>query len=349
MTIKNLYLISIFQFLIFSCNNGTSQYYEKGKSLYDEGNYTKAIELLTKDIDLNGGTDLAYYYRGRALQSTQKYQKAILNFNKAIAINEDLIYIHVNKAVTQIKLKQHDSALQGLNYIITKFEPSQDSNINRNLAIAYNNRGLIKHQILKDFPNALADFNKSLSFEENSESQLPFMNRGVLFLETKEYEKAITDLERAIQLNDKKAWAHFMKARAHFQIKNYSNSLISINRAIELEATNWRYFNLRGMTLNNLERYNEALSDFNKAVDISNHDYAYNNRGFTKYKLGNLKEALEDCQKAMELNNENSWTFYNLGLINYEIGNKSKACDYFKKALDLGKKEAEIELVNKCQ
>ncbi|WP_422351133.1 tetratricopeptide repeat protein [Flagellimonas sp.] len=331
-----------------SCKNGASEYYTEAKSFYDNGNYPKAIEYFTKEINLKGGSDLAYYYRGRAKQSLGEFQNAILDFNMAIEINEELIASHVNRAVSLVRLKKYDIALQRLNEIIDHFINLQDENVASNLATAFNNRGLIKQFYLKDYDGAMTDFDKSLSIGVYPETYLPLMNRGRLYLIKGEYQKAIKDLDKSIELNDKNDLTYFIRGQVYFELEDFEKVISDTNEAIELEDNDWKYYNLRGTALVKLENYPESILSFDKAIELSNHAYAFNNRGYSKYKIGDLLGALKDCEKSLELNNQNSWNYYNLGLINYDLGKKEMACNYFDKALALGKKEAKKEIETKC-
>jgi len=342
-------ILFLFVFAVsISCNNGSSKYYAEAKSLYDNGNYPKAIEYFTKDININGGSDLAFYYRGRAKQSLGEFQNAISDFDMAIEINEELITSHVNRAVSLVRLKEYDIALQRLNEIIDHFRNLQDENITSNLATAFNNRGLIKQFYLQDHDGAMADFGKSISLGVYPETYLPFMNRGRLYLMKGNYQKAIKDLDKSIELNDKHGLTYFIRGHVYFELEDFEKVISDTNEAIELEGNDWKYYNLRGTALVELENYPESIVNFDKAIELSNHAYVFNNRGYSKYKTGDLSGALKDCEKSLELDNQNSWNYYNLGLINFDLGKKEMACNYFDKDLELGKKEAKKEIETKC-
>lgn len=345
---KNILATFFILLTVFSCSNKNSRLYNQGLQSYNKEDYQKAIILFTKDIINNGKSDLAYYNRARAEQKLGKYKKAIKDFDNAIEINKDLSSAHVNRAVSLVKLKKYNKALEGLNSMIEYFTIGQDSIINQNIAVAYNNRGLIKQLKQSSTLSALSDFNKSISIGNYNELYLSFMNRGKLYLKEKEYKKGLKDLDSSIVLNDTYSPTYYIRGRGYFEIGHLEPALSDLNSAIKLENNKWTYYNERGLIFNKLEKYNKSILDFNKAIEFSNHPYAYNNRGFAKYKLGFLIEGLKDCEKSLELNDKNGWVYYNLGLINYALGNTEKACLNFIKAQNLEIEEAIIEVKRKC-
>lgn len=349
-SMKNIFLTIVLLFLFFSCDNTNSQYYLEGKQFYEEGDFSKAIQLFSKEIDINGGTDLAYLYRGKAEQKSEQFRKAINDFNKAIEMNQELPSAYIDRAVSQIRLKDYDNALDGLNKMINHFKVSKDSIINKNIAIAYNNRGIVNQFSQKDNGSALKDFNKSLSIGGNyPESYLALMNRGRIYLLEKEYDNAIKDLDSSITLNKSNSLAYSIRSQINFETGNLEGALSDLNLAININAKDWHNYNQRGLILIKLGKYIESISDFDRAIEISDHSYSYNNRGFSKFKLGKLNEAIKDCKKSLELDDQNGWAYYNLGLIKYEMGLKEEACSHFIRAKDLGKDDAIIEIQKKCQ
>lgn len=66
----------------------------KYKELLDEGiyeinqgNFEKAIGLITKSIELKNDWEISYFYRGVANQADNNFDEAILDYTKALKIN----------------------------------------------------------------------------------------------------------------------------------------------------------------------------------------------------------------------------------------------------------------------
>jgi tetratricopeptide (TPR) repeat protein len=82
---------------------------------------------------------------------------------------------------------------------------------NINLADAYYNRGVIKHDNLKDYQGAIADYNQAIKLKPDFTAA--YNNRGASKANLGDNQGAITDLRQAIQIN--KNWGNRSLADAY--------------------------------------------------------------------------------------------------------------------------------------
>ncbi|CAL2080516.1 TPR repeat protein [Tenacibaculum sp. 190524A02b] len=116
----------------------------------------------------------------------------------------------------------------------------------------------------------------------------------------------------------------------------YNEALTDYQKAIELNPKNSIALNNRGYTYNIIEDYENALKDFEEAIALEeNFAYALNNRGFAKIKLGKKEEGFKDLEKSMTLDDANSYCHLNFGIYHYDNGDYKKALQYYKKAKEL--------------
>ena len=107
-----------------------------------------------------------------------------------------------------------------------------------------------------------------VSFNSFGQTSTEYFNRGYDKAEANDYNGAISDYTKAIELDP-----------------NYANA----------------YYN-RGISKKNLKDYNGAISDFNKSIELNpNYAVVYNNRGIAKYYNKDLKGACEDGKKSASL------------------------------------------------
>ena len=127
-------------------------------------------------------------------------------------------------------------------------------------------------------------------------------NRGNLYAEQGETQLAISDLNRAIQLNPDFADA---------------------------------YYN-RGVLYAKQGESQLALSDYNRAIQL-NPDYAgaYYNRGNLYAEQGESQLALSDLNRTIQLNPDFAEAYTNLGLLYMQLENMEKARINFQKAQQL--------------
>ena len=98
----------------------------------------------------------------------------------------------------------------------------------------YNNRGLLYNE-LKEYQKALSDYERAIAL--NSESAIVYRvynNRGVVYERLKEYQKAILEYDRAIVLNPQSANVYRNRAKSHIQLGNILKAIEDLQIASKL-------------------------------------------------------------------------------------------------------------------
>ena len=106
----------------------------RGLAYGEKGDYERAIEALTKAIELNPNYAIAYYNRGLACGEKGDYERAIKNYSTAIDLQPDLAEAHYNRGEAWLHLKEWEKAKSdltaargmGIN-LITAFDYLYDS------------------------------------------------------------------------------------------------------------------------------------------------------------------------------------------------------------------------------
>jgi Tfp pilus assembly protein PilF len=134
------------------------------------------------------------------------------------------------------------------------------------------------------------------------------IGRGVARKESREYEAAIADYTRALQLSPNPA----------------TTLLILSNRANCLTAA---------------ASFAAALTDHNSALSLNKDDAVlWCNRGSTLMKLGRLDESLLDFQRALEVDQSYAVALYNSGLVHGRQGRIGECMKAFEKAAEIFKR-----------
>jgi len=98
-------------------------------------------------------------------------------------------------------------------------------------------------------------------------------------------------------------------------LKQYEKAIADYNKVIELAPNYANAYNYRGLAYYLLEQYEKAIADYNKAIELApNYAYAYNNRGIAYYALEQYERAIEDYNKAIDLDPNFTIAYDNRGL-----------------------------------
>jgi tetratricopeptide (TPR) repeat protein len=85
-------------------------------------------------------------------------------------------------------------------------------------------------------------------------------------------------------------------------LKDYNGAIADHTKAIDVSPNYADAHEWRGNAKYDLEDYSGAIADYTKAIDINpNGGLAYCHRGMAKYFLEDMSGACEDAQKAQEL------------------------------------------------
>jgi TonB family protein len=92
------------------------------------------------------------------------------------------------------------------------------------------------HLFNKEYDLAIAEYNKAV--ELNSEDPSIYLNRGFAFLNRKNYDLAVADYDKAIELSPKESMIYFNRGDLHEKMGNPQKAIVDYQKAFELDATN---------------------------------------------------------------------------------------------------------------
>ena len=126
---------------------------------------------------------------------------------------------------------------------------------------------------------------------------------------------------------------------AKYDLKDYNGAISDYTKAIELDPDYADAYNNRGLSKFKLEDYKGAIADYTKVIELKPDDAAtfYNSRGILKKKLKDYDGAITDYNKAISLNPDFAEAYKNRGISKENLG--QPYCSDYKKACDLGKSD----------
>ena len=99
-----------------------------------------------------------------------------------------------------------------------------------------------------------------------------------------------------------RAYAYFMLGKTKFAAKDYDNAMIDLDKAIQMNPKFIYAYYGRGIAKSELGDYNGAIVDYDRYIELNSGDAeAYYRRGQAKKTLGQHDAAQADFEKAKEL------------------------------------------------
>ena len=140
-----------------------------------------------------------------------------------------------------------------------------------------------------------------------AESAIFYFNRAIDKRDEGDYYGAISDYNKAIEINPNYAFAYYNRGNIKGRdLEDYSGALSDLNQAIEIDPNYDQMYISRCLVKDRLKDYYGAISDCNKAIEINPKDaQAYINRGVSKFRIGDKKGACFDARQGKSLGSSN--------------------------------------------
>ncbi|MEO0932600.1 MAG: trypsin-like peptidase domain-containing protein, partial [Cyanobacteria bacterium J06641_2] len=188
-----------------------------------------------------------------------------------------------------------------------------------------------------DFQGAIKDLNQAINI--NPKYAFAYYRRAEARQNTGENDKAIADLQKAAQLfseQGNKSDAFRSQGSMRMLKKDYPGAIAAFSEAIKLNPKDTDAYNERGMTRVSSGDLKGALADYNKSISLQPSDaYAYMGRSFTHLKLQDKISAIADVNQAINIAPNYALPHLILAVIHYNFGDTERAVSTFNKASQL--------------
>ena len=166
-------------------------------------------------------------------------------------------------------------------------------------------------------------------------------NTGNHFLNSQQYEQALTAYQQVVQLNPNFSDAWLNAGVALANLKRYEEAIDVFNKAVQINPNDSLVWSNKGFALLNLKRYEEAIDAYNQATKTKpNYSLAWSNKGFALSELQRFEEAITAFDQALQMNDDwgsvslaNAWSSRGDALL--QLQRFEEAITSYDKALKL--------------
>jgi len=186
----------------------------------------------------------------------------------------------------------------------------------------------------KEYEKAIEENNKAIDLIPDDINA--YVNRGTIKQAIKLYDDALKDYDKAISLVADDSDIYFNRGILNFKLLLFDKAIADFNRAIELQPSDADAYCYRGNVKNDCKLYEEAIKDYDKAIEIKpDHAEAFNNRGIAKASLNLFADAMEDHDKAIKIQSDNSDFYSNRGTVKESLQLHEDAIKDYDKAIEI--------------
>jgi tetratricopeptide (TPR) repeat protein len=291
---------------------------ELGLYEFSKGSFEKAINHFNQFIKLNPRLAIGYRNRGATFYQADKLEEAITDYNEAIRLDPTQVDLYQMRATALMFLPAINEAeenahlIEAQNNLLTALEINPtDAKIYQDLAACYS--------LMSNLDAALECYKKALELAPHQDRPRLFKNLSSIYFELGEYEQALFNCEKAIQIGYKDGEIYFIqgnclfetnqieqaienyhlaihagyndsivyfnRAKAYFCLHQLDNALDDATRVLKADPINTECYKLRGLIFLSMHKDMEAYSDFRMALQTNSTDLPINNNQVSRSEL----------------------------------------------------------------
>jgi len=185
-----------------------------------------------------------------------------------------------------------------------------------------------------NFTDAIVQFDKAIN--QNPNYTEAYGDRGASKANLGQYEGAITDYKKAGELGLKTSILYSNWGYAYYQLKQPDKALTYLEKAIEIDPNNGSAYRWRGDIKYDKNDNKGAEQEYTRAISLNPNASNYFVRGLAFYYLKDYKKAIADMDKAIQLNPNAAQYYFDRGDAKDMINDFDGACIDWQTAKDKG-------------
>lgn len=219
----------------------TEIYWQRAMIYQSMDNNKKVITDLTRVIELNPKSFKAYFLRGQIYERESKFEEAVSDYTNAIKLNPKKAETYHRRGTLFGQLtKYKHKAIADLTKAI-QLQPDEFK--------YYESRGLAYFDqdnydsAIADFTTQIALINKTKFFKDEQQKkflEFPLEYRGRAFSLKKDFEKAVSDYSKLIEISPKNIRAYSLRSSVYLELGKPELSLADAIKVQELEKKKQR-------------------------------------------------------------------------------------------------------------
>ncbi|MCP4367117.1 MAG: tetratricopeptide repeat protein [Deltaproteobacteria bacterium] len=159
------------------------------------------------------------------------------------------------------------------------------------------------------------------------------------------YNKAISELNNAINLNPNNADAYINRGKTHAKQGEHNKAILDYSRAIDINPNSDEAYINRGRSQASNGEHNKAISDYSKAIETNPNNVEANiERGKIYTSQGKHSKAISDYSNAIKINPDSADAYIHQGKSHSRQGENNKAILDYTRAKEINSDLVDIHI-----
>jgi len=335
----------------------------EGNELFDEGKYKEALKAFKNARKADANNRFAWFNIGNTYLKLEEFNNAIDPLQHAIELDPNYVDAFYILGLVFFKSNKLENALDSLQRAIEI--DSKDTFSLYLIGSVYYQQDLID--------NAISFFLKALELDNHYDDAWGYLElcyekkgdtnkqnkaknrflqglrstdevkdwnaKGKEHYKNKNYEKAIEDFKRAVDVDPNYKTGYYNIASSYDHLKKYDEAIKYFKLAIEIDPSYKDAENQLGLIYFSKEDYVSAIAHFLRVIQIDpNYAVARYNTGDSYRKLKDYDNAIEFLKQSLSIDPEYLNAENKLGLVYWEKKDFRAAIEHFTRATEIDPK-----------
>lgn len=174
------------------------------------------------------------------------------------------------------------------------------------------------------------------STEQDSKKNHTPKERRIAKLEGENQKELLAAISLTIESDPAKPGPYLKRAKIWLELKQPQKALEDLDRYIKLKPEDAEAYNMLGMAHGMTGDHGGAIADFNHALKINpNHSEALANRGIAYANKHDFKNALPDLERSIKLNPDDPRTQLSMAAVLTQLRRAKDAVPYYREVIRL--------------
>src|SRR5438034_3203984 len=258
-------------------------------------------------------------------------KRAIDYFNQAIAKDPNYALAYAGLADSYTLLSVFSAASPQDSIPQARVAAKKALELDNTLAEAHASSGRILSGYDYDFERAIAEFERAIQLNPNYATSYHWISNGPLTARG-EFDRAITEGKRAVELDPLSMIDNADLGQIYFYARRYDEAISQVGKAIEIDPHSYLAHYYLGQIYQLQGHLTGAIAEYQKAVELDDDPQALAFLGQAQARIGQHDKAQKILSRMTEEAKSRYVSAYSFALMFIALGDKERAIDALERA-----------------